>query len=188
MVLRTSTKGTWLMTMRKRSGRMLVTAPIKRPPALPPSMTNLFALVNFCAMRNSAEEMKSVKVLSLLRIRPASCQGLPSSPPPRMCAMAKMTPRSRRLRRLERNPIMRARQREAKSATAVGRHSHERTRSRLSALLLHARRPKSRAGNRCVHTCDFKRASSRGCVSRCRNQSVICKSPETPFSTGSHYQ
>ena len=58
----------------------------------------------FSAMRCSAQAMKSVKVLSFLCMRPASCQGLPSSPPPRMWAMAKVTPRSRRLRRLELKP------------------------------------------------------------------------------------
>ncbi len=47
--------------------------------------------------------MKSVKVLSFLCMRPASCQGLPSSPPPRMWAMAKAMPRSMRLKRLELN-------------------------------------------------------------------------------------
>ena len=38
MVFMMSTKGTWERTTRKRSGRMLVTAPMSRPPALPPSM------------------------------------------------------------------------------------------------------------------------------------------------------
>ena len=36
MVLMTSTNGTWETTALKRSGRRLVTAPISRPPALPP--------------------------------------------------------------------------------------------------------------------------------------------------------
>ncbi len=35
---------------------------------------------------------------------PASCQGLPMSPPPRMCAKAITTPRSSRLRRLPLKP------------------------------------------------------------------------------------
>ena len=38
--------------------------------------------------------MKSVKVFILCAMRPASCHGLPSSPPPRMCAIATTTPRS----------------------------------------------------------------------------------------------
>ena len=36
MVLRTSTKGTSATMLAKRSGRMLATAPINMPPALPP--------------------------------------------------------------------------------------------------------------------------------------------------------
>ena len=45
--------------------------------------------------------MKSVNVLRLFSIRPSSCQRLPSSPPPRMWAMATVTPRSSRLSRLD---------------------------------------------------------------------------------------
>src|SRR4051812_1248027 len=40
MVLSTSTKGTQATTAWNRSGRRLVTAPIKRPPALPPPMAS----------------------------------------------------------------------------------------------------------------------------------------------------
>ena len=85
MVLITSTKGTWERTARKRSGRMLVTAPISRPPAEPPSMASARGRRSRGGECSTAA-MKSVKVLSLSSILPASCQGLPRSPPPRMCA------------------------------------------------------------------------------------------------------
>ena len=48
--------------------------------------------------------MKSVNVLRFTSIFPASCHGLPRSPPPRMCAYAITTPRSSKLSRLELNP------------------------------------------------------------------------------------
>ncbi len=38
--------------------------------------------------RYSADAMKSVKVFFLCIMRPSSCQALPISPPPRMCATA----------------------------------------------------------------------------------------------------
>lgn len=41
MVVSTSTKGTPMMTPLNRSGRMLVTAPMSRPPAERPSMHSL---------------------------------------------------------------------------------------------------------------------------------------------------
>ena len=65
---------------------MLVTAPIRRPPALPPVMTSRSFDVTFRAMRYSAQSMKSVKVFFLFIIRPSSCHGLPRSPPPRTWA------------------------------------------------------------------------------------------------------
>ena len=40
MVLMTSTNGTLDTTALNRSGRRLATAPISRPPALPPSITS----------------------------------------------------------------------------------------------------------------------------------------------------
>ena len=49
---------------------MLVTAPISRPPALPPLIASRSLLVYFCAMRCSAAAMKSVKVFFLFSIRP----------------------------------------------------------------------------------------------------------------------
>ena len=103
MVLMTSTNGTRLTTALKRSGRILVTAPISRPPALPPSMARRSFAVYFSATRNSAAAMKSVKVFFLFIMRPWSCQALPISPPPRMWAMAKDTPRSSRARRFDEN-------------------------------------------------------------------------------------
>ena len=48
--------------------------------------------------------MKSVKVLRLFIMRPASCHFLPNSPPPRMWATAKITPRSTREKRFESKP------------------------------------------------------------------------------------
>src|ERR1700738_798654 len=45
-------------------------------------------------MSVSAAAMKSVKVFFLFIMRPASCHALPNSPPPRMWAMARVTPRS----------------------------------------------------------------------------------------------
>ena len=48
--------------------------------------------------------MKSVKVLRLFIMRPSSCQRLPSSPPPRMWAIATLTPRSSRLSRFDEKP------------------------------------------------------------------------------------
>ena len=44
----------------------------------------------FSAIRCSAHAMKSVKVFFFFIMRPSSCQALPSSPPPRMWAMAKV--------------------------------------------------------------------------------------------------
>ncbi len=67
---------------------MLVTAPMRRPPALPPSMTRRSFEVYLSAIRGSAHAMKSVNVFFFDIIRPWSCHFLPISPPPRMCAMA----------------------------------------------------------------------------------------------------
>ncbi len=63
---------------------MFVTAPIRRPPAEPPSMTSRSLDVYLSAISCSATAMKSVKVFFFDIMRPWSCQGLPSSPPPRM--------------------------------------------------------------------------------------------------------
>ncbi len=51
------------------------------PPALAPVMTSLSFAQTFAAMRPSATEMKSVNVVRLLIIRPASCHFAPRSPP-----------------------------------------------------------------------------------------------------------
>ena len=84
IVLMTSTKGTRAMTAWKRSGRMFVTAPMRSPPAEPPSMTNSSFDVYLSAISASATAMKSVNVFFFDIIRPWSCHFLPRSPPPRM--------------------------------------------------------------------------------------------------------
>ena len=99
MVFITSMKGTAAWTARKRSGRSLVTAPIRRPPALPPSMSRRSGEVHFSRTRNSAQSMKSKKVFFFFMSMPSSCHASPISSPPRMWAIAKGMPRSRRLRR-----------------------------------------------------------------------------------------
>ena len=63
---------------------MFVTAPISRPPALPPEITSLSFEVYFSFTRCSAAAMKSVNVFFFVIIRPASCHSFPISPPPRM--------------------------------------------------------------------------------------------------------
>ena len=67
---------------------MLVTAPISKPPALPPSMTRRSFEVYLSAIRCSATAMKSVNVFFFDSMRPWSCHFLPRSPPPRMWPMA----------------------------------------------------------------------------------------------------
>ena len=47
------------------------------PPALPPRMPSFALLVYFCAMRYSAQAMKSFQVLGLVALNPALCQSLP---------------------------------------------------------------------------------------------------------------
>src|SRR3989449_7525085 len=101
MLLITSTNGTPTRAAWNKSGRMLSTAPISKPPALLPSITRRSFDPKPCATRYSAQAMKSVKVLFLCIMRPSSCQALPISPPPRMCATAATTPRSTMLNRLE---------------------------------------------------------------------------------------
>ena len=84
----TSTNGTSAMTARNRSGRMLVTAPISSPPALPPRIASRSAEVQPSRSRYSATAMKSVKVFFFFSILPWSYHGRPISCPPRMWAMA----------------------------------------------------------------------------------------------------
>src|ERR1051326_8745022 len=86
IVLITSTNGTYATTALNRSGRMFVTAPISSPPALPPLITSFDGVVHFFVI-----------------IRPPSCHSFPMSPPPRMCASAKTTPRSSSTRRAAEN-------------------------------------------------------------------------------------
>ena len=94
MVLTTSTNGTSATTALKSSGRWLTTAPISRPPALPPSIASCSGVVRPRAISASAQAMKSSKVVGFFAILPASYQLRPRSPPPRMWAIAKTTPRS----------------------------------------------------------------------------------------------
>ena len=98
MVLITSTNGTPTIAALNRSGRMLSTAPMRSPPALRPSITRRSLLPYPRLTRSSAQLMKSVKVVFLFIILPASCQPLPISPPPRMCATAVTAPRSTMLK------------------------------------------------------------------------------------------
>src|SRR3954469_1804673 len=72
MVVRQSTNGTSATTTRNSSGRRLVTAPMRRPPALPPRIASCPGVVQPCSTRWSAQATKSVKVLRL-------CSSLPSS-------------------------------------------------------------------------------------------------------------
>ncbi len=51
MVVTTSTNGTRATTPLKRSGRMLTTAPMSRPPALPPAAKTFFGSAYFCPMQ-----------------------------------------------------------------------------------------------------------------------------------------
>ena len=97
IVVTTSTNGTSATTAAKRSGRMLTTAPISNPPALPPLMARRSGAVYPAATRCSATAMKSVKVFRFRSSFPSSYQGRPSSSPPRTCAMATTKPRSSRL-------------------------------------------------------------------------------------------
>ena len=88
IVLMTSTNGTSATTALNRSGRRLVTAPISRPPALPPLMVIRSFAVYRSRCRYSAAAMKSVKVFIFFSILPSSYQPRPISWPPRMCAIA----------------------------------------------------------------------------------------------------
>ena len=99
MVVRQSTKGTSATMARNSSGARLATAPISRPPALPPRATRRSGAVHPSPTRVRAQATKSVKVLGLAASFPSSYQWRPISPPPRTWAMAKTKPRSRRLSR-----------------------------------------------------------------------------------------
>ena len=69
-------------------GRMLVTAPIRSPPALPPMMASRSRDVKPSAITCSAQAMKSVNVFFFFKSLPFSYHGRPMSLPPRMWAMA----------------------------------------------------------------------------------------------------
>lgn len=68
------------------------------------SMQSLLGLVYLWAMRCSATATKSVKVFFFLRNLPSSYQWRPMSPPPRMCAIANVKPRSIKLSLLRLKP------------------------------------------------------------------------------------
>ena len=74
MVVMTSTNGTWLTTALKRSRRMFTTAPMRRPPALPPWITRRSGAVKRRRTSDSAAAMKSVKVFFLRWSLPSSYQ------------------------------------------------------------------------------------------------------------------
>ena len=104
IVLITSTNGTWRAAALQRSGRMLIVAPINRPPAEPPEIAILSRVVQPEYTNSSAQAAKSVKVFRLNIILPLSCQAMPMSAPPRICPVAQMKPRSRRLNIFELKP------------------------------------------------------------------------------------
>ena len=68
-----------------------------------PQPRAILRVVKPSATRKSPQAMKSVKVFFLFESRPASCHFLPSSPLPRMWAVAMTKPRSTRLNALRSN-------------------------------------------------------------------------------------
>ncbi len=94
MVVSTSTNGTCATMPPKACGARFTTAPISRPPADPPRATSRDGAVQPSLTRCSAHATKSVNVFVLRSSFPSSYQRRPISPPPRMCAMAKLNPRS----------------------------------------------------------------------------------------------
>src|SRR6202789_1475169 len=94
IVFITSTNGTCDSTTRNSSGRIFTTAPISKPPALPPSIATRFGSPYPSRTRNSVASIKFVNVLRFSIILPPSCHGSPNSPPPRICAYAITSPRS----------------------------------------------------------------------------------------------
>ncbi len=83
-----STNGTTAWIPANSSGARLATAPMSRPPALPPSATSRSGAVRPESTRCRAQATKSVKVARLNSFLPCSYQSLPISPPPRTCATA----------------------------------------------------------------------------------------------------
>ena len=104
IVVTTSTNGTCATSTRYFSGARLATAPISRPPALPPMAATRSGAAYPSLTRKSVTSMKSVKVLILLSSLPSSYHCRPISWPPRMCATAYTAPRSTRLKTLELKP------------------------------------------------------------------------------------
>ena len=91
----TSTKGTPATTHLNKSGAMFVTAPTSNPPADRPEIASVSGEVQPLAHKYSPQSIKSLKVFILFKYFPCSSyQYLPSSPPPRMCATAIVTPLS----------------------------------------------------------------------------------------------
>lgn len=90
-----STNGTFARIPANSSGARFATAPINRPPALPPSATSRSGPVTPASIRCRAQATKSVKVFFFASVLPFSYQCRPISPPPRTCATAKTMPRSR---------------------------------------------------------------------------------------------
>src|SRR5690606_27793464 len=92
MVFTTSTNGTAAMTPFHSSGAILITAPIRSPPALPPSAYTCPLDVYLLAIKYLAQSIKSVKVLIFFISLPSSYQWRPISSPPRTWAMAYINP------------------------------------------------------------------------------------------------
>ena len=88
MLVSASTNGTWATTAPKASGARFSAAPTSRPPAEPPRATSRRGDVQPSLTRCRAHATKSVNVLILCSILPSSYHRRPSSPPPRMCAIA----------------------------------------------------------------------------------------------------
>ena len=95
IVVSASTKGTPAMIARNRSGARFATAPISSPPALRPSAPSRAGSTRPLAPRCSAAATKSLKEFFFSSSLPWSYQSRPISPPPRTCAIAMTTPRSR---------------------------------------------------------------------------------------------
>ena len=103
IVVTTSTKGTSATTTLNKSGRIFITAPINKPPALPPVMARRSLAVQFSAIKYSAQAIKSVKVFFFCKNFPCSYHCRPISSPPRIWAMANTTPRSNNVNLLDEN-------------------------------------------------------------------------------------
>ena len=95
MVVSGSTNGTCARMPAKSSGAMLATAPISKPPALPPSATSCRGRVDPGVHQMLLRPTtKSVKVFFFSSSLPCSYHSRPISPPPRTWATANTMPRS----------------------------------------------------------------------------------------------